>query len=261
MRRIFQMIKRILSSALIMTLICILAVPDLASAYSYGDPTEEKVAEAYSEMSAKLNESPPNFAEANKIFASVKDEIQLHMGDDAVQAVQKELDNEDKEAVITNMQQVLVLNISRRLENAETDFEEYDTTRKLVGKADATYKTLSPVVKQTNPELDEKIKNEFEVLLDSLGNPGLFGVGEKDSDEEKYAESKKVILDGLKNHFDMKSVEIGHFGESATEDESAGSEKTDWTDLGQLSNWLPIVILIVVIAGVVIYTTRKRRRS
>ena len=182
------------------------------------------------------------------------------MGDDAVQAVQSELDNENREAVITNMQQVLVLNISRRLENAESDFEEYDTTRKLVGKADATYKTLSPVVKETNPELDETIKSEFEVLLDSLGNPGLFGVGEKESNEEQFAESKKVILDGLKDHFDMKSVEIGHFGESATEEETS-SEKTDWTDLGQLSNWLPIIVLVAIIAAVVIYTTRKRRRS
>lgn len=251
--------KRILSSVFFLTLICTLAVPDLAQAYSYGDPTEEKVAEAYSEMSAKLNESPPKFDEANKIFASVKDEIQLHMGDDAVQAVQSELDNEDKEAVITNMQQVLVLNLSRRLENAESDFEEYDTTRKLVGKADATYKTLSPVVKETNAELDETIKNEFEVLLDSLGNPGLFGVGEKESDEEQFAESKKVILDGLKDHFDMKSVESGHFGESATEQENT-SEKTDWTDLSQLSNWLPLIILVVIIVGVVVYTTRKRRR-
>ncbi|MFP3441503.1 hypothetical protein R0K18_27620, partial [Pantoea sp. SIMBA_133] len=92
----------------------------------------EKVAEAYSEMSAKLNESPPNFNQANEIFSSVKEEIQLHMGDDAVQAVQIELDNENEEAVMTNMQQILVLNISRRLENVEKDFEEYDTTRKLV---------------------------------------------------------------------------------------------------------------------------------
>jgi hypothetical protein len=252
--------KRILSSVFLLTLICTLAVPNLAQAYSYGDPTEEKVAEAYSEMSAKLNESPPNFNQAKEIFSSVKEEIQLHMGDDAVQAVQTELDNKNEEAVITNMQQILVLNISRRLENVEKDFEEYDTTRKLVGKADATYKTLSPVVKDTNPELDETIKNEFEVLLDSLGNPGLFGVGEKESNEEQFAESKKVILDGLQNHFEMKSVEIGHFGESATEEETP-SGKTDWTDLGQLSNWLPLIILVAIIVGVIVYTTRKRRRS
>ncbi len=254
--------KRILSSFFILTIICTLGVPNLAHAYSYGDPTEEKVAEAYTEMSAKLNESPPNFDEANQIFASVKDEIQLHMGDDAVQAVQRELDNEDKEAVITNMQQVLVLNIARRLENVEDDFEEYDTTRKLVGKADATYKKLSPIVKENDAELDQTIKSEFETILDSLGNPGLFGVGEKESNEEQFTKSKKVILNGLQQYFDMKSVEIGHFGESATEEEGAnGNEKTDWTDLGQLSNWLPIIILVGVIIAVVIYATRKRRRS
>ncbi|MBN8208525.1 hypothetical protein JI666_07200 [Bacillus sp. NTK071] len=252
--------KRILSTAFIIILISTLTVPDLAQAYSYGDPTEEKVAEAYTEMSAKLNESPPKYDEANKIFASVRDEIQLHMGEDAVQAVQNELDNEDKEAIIKNMQQILVLNISRRLEGVEQDFEEYDTTRKLVGKADATYKKLSPVVKQKNADLDETMKAEFETLLNSLGNPGLFGVGEKESDKEQYIKSKEIILEGLKAQFDMTSVEIGHFGESATDEEAASNGKTDWTDLGQLSNWLPIVLLVVVISSVVIYT-RKRRRS
>ncbi|KMM37470.1 hypothetical protein [Guptibacillus hwajinpoensis] len=253
------MIKRIFSIAFIVVLISTLSVPDLAQAYSYGDPTEEIVAEAYVEMSAKLNESPPKYEEANEIFASVSDEIKLHMGDDAVQAVQSELDDENKEAVIKNMQEILVLNISRRLEGVEQDFEEYDTTRKLVGKADATYKKLSPVVKQDNQDLDETIKAEFETLLNSLGNPGLFGVGEKESDKEQFIESKKIILDGLKAQFDMKSVEIGHFGESATDEETASNGKTEWTDLGQLSNWLPLVLLIVVIASVVIYTKRRRR--
>ncbi|TKD70349.1 hypothetical protein [Pseudalkalibacillus hwajinpoensis] len=254
------MIKRILSMAFILILISTLTVPDLARAYSYGDPTEEKVAEAYTEMFAKLNESPPKYDEATKIFSSVSDEIQLHMGDDAVQAVQSELDNENREAIIKNMQQILVLNISRRLESVEQDFEEYDTTRKLVGKADATYKKLSPVVQQNNADLNETIKTEFETLLNSLGNPGLFGVGEKESDKEQFIKSKKIILDGLKAQFDMKSVEIGHFGESATDDEATSNGKTDWTDLGKLSNWLPLVLLVVVITSVVIYT-RKRRRS
>ncbi|WP_270179508.1 hypothetical protein [Alkalihalobacillus sp. CinArs1] len=252
--------KHIALVALIIMITSMVTTPLKAFAYSYGDPTEEKVAEAYSEMVAKLNESPPNYDKASEIFATVEEEIQLHMGDDAVSVIKSALENEDKEEVITNMQKILVLNISRRLENVEDNFEEYDTTRKLVGKADATYKKLSPVVKQKNEEVDSEIKSDFETILNSLGNPGLFGVGEKESDKDQFIESKDKILTALQDQFNMESVEIGHFGKSATDDTNDNG-KTEWTDLGQLSNWLPIVLIVIVIAGVVIYTTRMRRRS
>ncbi|WP_377888248.1 hypothetical protein [Alkalihalobacillus sp. R86527] len=252
--------KKHLSIVVILIMIANFSLPQMAQAYSYGDPTEEKVAEAYSEMSSKLSDSPPKYDEAATIFASVEDEIKLHMGADAVSAVKSELENKDKEAIITNMQKVLVLNIARRLENVEGNFEEYDSTRKLVGKADATYKKLSPIVQQNDPDLDSTIKTEFETMLDSLGNPGLFGVGEKESDKDQYIESKETVLNALKGQFNMKTVEVGHFGESATDDTNDNG-KTEWTDLGQLSNWLPILLILIVIAGVVVYTTKKRRRS
>lgn len=250
--------KCIMTIVAIMMIISTLVTPQMAQAYSYGDPTEEKVAEAYSEMSSKLNESPPKFEEAASIFATVEEEIKLHMGEDAVSAVKSELDNKNKDAVITNMQQILVLNIARRLENVEDKFEEYDITRKLVGKADATYKKLSPIVQQNDPELDKTIRNEFETMLNSLGNPGLFGVGEKESDKDQFIKSKETVITALKEQFDMKSVEIGHFGESATDDLNDNG-KTEWTDLGQLSNWVPIIIIITVIAGVVFYTKKRRQ--
>lgn len=249
--------KRIVSILAVIMVISSLAMPQLAKAYSYGDPTEEKVAEAYAEMSAKLSESPPDYDQAEKIFATVEDEIKLHMGEDAVSAVKSELENENKDAILTNMQQVLVLNIARRLENVEGKFEEYETTRKLVGKADATYKKLSPIVEKNDPELDSTIKQEFETMLDSLGNPGLFGVGEKESDKEQFKKSKETVINGLKDQFDMKSVEIGHFGESATEDTTGTGN--EWTDLGQLSNWIPLVLIVLVVAGVVFYSMKKRR--
>ncbi|TLS39187.1 hypothetical protein [Pseudalkalibacillus caeni] len=230
-----------------------------AYAYSYGDPSEEKVAEAYKEMVVKLNDSPPDFEEADKIFGTVKEEIEMHMGSDAVQSVQSELSEEDKQGVIENMQKVLVLNISRRLENVSNNFEDYDTSKKLLAKANATYRALSPIVEEQDSNLDGEIKEAFESSLEALGNPGLFGVGEQKPDKEKFETNKEFILSSLQEQFQMKSLEVGHFSESASEGENAGQTE-DWTDLSQYKNWIPILVLIVAIAGVLVYVMKKRKK-
>ncbi|EID45219.1 hypothetical protein [Parageobacillus thermoglucosidasius] len=234
------------------------STPISVFAYSYGDPNEEKVAEAYKQMAEKLNEQPPNFAEARAIFETVKEEIDMHMGKEPSQAVLSALDKKDKEAVLKNMEKILVLNIARRLENVEKNFVQYDTSKRLLAKAFATYDALSPMVQGKDAALDKQLKDEFNKALQSLGNPGLFGVGEKETDIEQFKKSKETILTSLQKQFGLKSLKVGHFSESATE-KPQEVQKKEWTDLSKLKNWIPIAILVVVIAGAVVYSWRRKR--
>jgi hypothetical protein len=234
------------------------SIPTSAFAYSYGDPNEEKVAEVYKQMAEKLNEQPPNFTEARKIFETVKEEIDMHMGTDPSQAVLSALDKKDKKAVLANMEKILVLNVARRLENIEKNFEQYDTSKRLLAKAFATYEALSPIVQAKDAALDKQLREEFDKALQSLGNPGLFGVGEKKANKEQFKKSKETILASLQKQFGLKSLKVGHFSESATE-KPQEVQKKEWTDLSKLKNWIPIAILIVVIAGVVVYSWRRKR--
>jgi septum formation inhibitor MinC len=230
-----------------------------AFAYSYGDPNEEKVAEVYKQMKEKLNQEPPNFAEAKAIFETVKEEIDMHMGSEPSEAVLKALEEKEKETVIEDMEKILVLNIARRLENIEKNFNEYDTSKRLLAKAFATYEALSPVVQATDATLDKQMKDEFDRALQSLGNPGLFGVGKKESNIDEFKKSKETILTSLQKQFELKSLEVGHFTESATEKEET-VEKKEWTDLSKMKNWIPIIVLGVVILGVVVYTIAKKKK-
>ncbi|ALF11732.1 hypothetical protein [Parageobacillus thermoglucosidasius] len=234
------------------------STPISVFAYSYGDPNEEKVAEAYKQMAEKLNEQPPNFAEARAIFETVKEEIDMHMGKEPSQAVLSALDKKDKEAVLKNMEKILVLNIARRLENVEKNFAQYDTSKRLLAKAFATYEALSPMVQGKDAALDKQLKDEFNKALQSLGNPGLFGVGEKETDIEQFKKSKETILTSLQKQFGLKSLKVGHFSESATE-KPQEVQKKEWTDLSKLKNWIPIAILVIVIAGAVVYSWRRKR--
>ncbi|PFA61861.1 hypothetical protein CN378_22005 [Bacillus sp. AFS015802] len=227
-----------------------------ASAYSYGDPSEEKIAEAYKEIMIKLDEDPPNYSESKKIYETVREEVDQHMGEEPSKVILENLENKEKEQAIENLDELLVLNIARRLEGIDKNFSEYDTSKRLLAKGFATYKTLSPKVEGKNPELDQKIRTEFDQALESLGNPGLFGVGTKESDQDAFKQSKTFIMDSLQKEFNIKSLEVGHFAESATEE---ASQKQEWTDISNLKNWVPIVVIVVVLAAAIVYAVRKRR--
>ncbi len=245
--------------ALCVLLISVTGLSKPVNGYSYGDPNEEFVAEAYKDMFTKLNESPPDYASTLAIFETVKEELDMHMGSEPAEAVLTHIENEDKEAVISNMEKILVLNIARRLENIDKNFEEYDTSKKLLAKAFATYKALSPVVEEKSAEDHQKINAHFESALVALGNPGLFGVGEKESNYNQFVKDKEEILTILKNVFKMKSVEVGHY----SEEEFEGSENVKnegWTDYSNFKNWIPIIILVGAIIAVVLFV-RKRSRG
>lgn len=228
-----------------------------ASAYSYGDPSEEKVAEAYKEMAVKLNESPPNFAGAKAVFETVQEELDMHMGTEPSETILKDIENEDSEAVIQDMQKVLVLNIARRLESIEKKFEEYSTSKLLLAKAFATYEALSPVVQDSDNKVDSEIRAEFDKALESIGNPGLFGVGQKEANIDVFKESKENILGSLQKQFKLQSLEVGHF----TDEESVeNTGKKEWTDLSDFKNWIPIIIIVIVIGGIVAYSIAKKRK-
>jgi len=227
-----------------------------AFAYSYGDPNEEKAAELYKDMLIKLDQTPTDFKEARKIFETIKEEIDMHMGKEPAQIILKDLDAEDKDKTIKDMDQLLVLNIARRLESIDSNFAEYDTSKRLLAKAFATYEALSPKVEAEKPETDQLIRKEFDKALNALGNPGLFGVGKKESNQNEFKKSKDKILDELKQQYKIKSLEVGHFSESSTVTES---RKKELTDTSKFKNWIPILLIVGLIAGVVFFTIRKRK--
>ncbi len=142
--------KAIIMSTFLFVLINQLFI-NQAFAYSYGDPNEETLAETYKEMMIKLDENPPNFSEAKRIYGSVQEEVDMHMGPEPSKIILKNIADEDKENVIKNMDELLVLNIARRLGSIEKNFAEFDNSKKLLAKGFATYEALSPKIESARP--------------------------------------------------------------------------------------------------------------
>ncbi|MDM5156696.1 hypothetical protein QUF88_23580 [Bacillus sp. DX1.1] len=252
--------KKIITS-LFVSIFLIFSIQTSAFAYSYGNPNEEKVAEAYKQMVAKLDENPANFKEAKKAYENVQEEIDQHMGKEPSKAMMKDFDKQNKEDIIADMQKILALNINRRLTNVDEKFKDYDTSKRLLAKAFATYEALSPVVGERNKELDTKLKDEFNKALESLGNPGLFGVGQKEANQDVFKQSKDNILKNLQSEFKIKDFKVGHFSASGQEDKATSDkkEKAEWTDLSNLKNWAPIAVIVLILGGVIVYAVRKRK--
>lgn len=145
------------------------------------------------------------------------------------------------------------------MENIDKNFSEFDTSKRLLAKALATYEALSPKIVAKDSDLDKEIKAEFDKALESLGNPGLFGVGQKEPDQDTFKTSKEKILSTLQTEFDIKSLEVGHFSESATETDKVTNNA--WTDPSNIRNWIPIIIIVSVIAAVVFVAKRKRKSN
>ncbi|MFS1514492.1 hypothetical protein VQL36_18990 [Chengkuizengella sp. SCS-71B] len=224
-------------------------------AYTYGDPNEELIAEVYKAMDAQLNENPPNYTEAEAIYLTVKEDIELHMGIDPSMAVIDALEVENSEAVMTAMSNILVLNIARRLEYIEQDFTDYTKTKLLLAKGLATYDALSPSIIEKDKQLDEQVREEFNLALDSLGNPGLFGVGEKESDIDVFIKSKEQIIETLSEQFNIENVEVGHF----VPEVGQISQEPKFVNLNDIKNWIPIVLILVVIIAIVIYALKRKK--
>ncbi|QED46039.1 hypothetical protein [Cytobacillus dafuensis] len=232
--------------------------PLTAKAYTYGDPNEEALAEVYKKMLIELDKNPPDYAIAEKHYNTVKEEVDMHMGPEPSKVILQDLENEDKDKVIKDMDQLLVLNIARRLDNTDKNFSEYETSKRLLAKGFATYEALSPKIEARNPETDKEIKSEFDKALNSLGNPGLFGVGQKEADKNAFDASKDKIFSLLQKEFGLKSLKVGHFNENST---NTSTQNNDWTDVSNLKNWLPLVVIVVILGAVVIFTVRKKKKS
>ncbi|PWK06953.1 hypothetical protein [Tumebacillus permanentifrigoris] len=241
---------------IVLVLLVTAMVPMQALAYSYGNPNEEALATAYKNFVAKLAVDPPDFAGAKAEFDPLKAEVDQHMGAEPAQAIYDALDKKDKDAAMKSYQQTLVLNVARRMKSIEADFTNYKDGKLLLAKALATYEALAPIVKEKDAQLDTDIRAGFDKALESLGNPGLFGVGVKAADPALFKTSEDTILNGLMKVFEMKELKVGHFAKDSNE--SAGSGTADTSDAAW-KNWLPLVLIAVVFTAIVVWAMRRKR--
>lgn len=204
------------------------------AAYSYGNPNQEALADAYTAFAAAVAAEPRDWAEARRQVAAAAEEVRLHFGPCALQALEQAVATQDAELALRRFRELLVLNIARRVEHAAQSLgHDYVSAKTLLAKAFATYEALSPLVKADDPALDARLRQDFDAMLVALGNPGLFGVGERAPDPEEYERRRQAVLSALQGRFGPERLEVGHFtGEQECQPSEAATPVTAPTGQG-----------------------------
>jgi hypothetical protein len=192
-----------MSRWLFLALVLLLSVPQQVGAYSYGDPSKEVIAEAFNEMVVKVNAA--DWAGTAEIYKVHRPEIESHFGASVAATLDADIEAKDQDRFVSNYKALLVLNLERRFTYANDAVNDYSQAKLLLAKAKGTYDALQPYVK--NDALHKQIVAAFDEALTALGNPGLFGVGEKPIDPDTFKTKTSFILGKMKPLFPMKKAE------------------------------------------------------
>ncbi|MFC0187959.1 hypothetical protein ACFFJY_06630 [Fictibacillus aquaticus] len=225
-----------------------------ASAYSYGDPGEEAIAESYKEIEAYTKEN--RWDEAKTVYQGYEKEFDLYFKE-VKPFIDRGFKEKDRELVLSSYKAALRMNIERRLQFAEKEFDNYGRAKLLLAKANGTFKVLSGTL-DTEEEKDKakKVDASLQKALKSLGNPGLFGIGESNSDKAAFDKEVKYISSELKPLFPVPGAEK----------ESQFQEEHGFFDFGDADAgdkiWLLISVgLVLILAVLIIMGKIKKRRQ
>ncbi|MBP3967386.1 hypothetical protein [Paenibacillus lignilyticus] len=186
---------------LVMALFFSLA-PTGAWAYSYGDANTEDVAETFKIVAASLSKSPADWNTALAAHKERREEIAAHFGNSVAATLDANFKSLKAKETIANYKAILIMNLDRRFENTLKDVSDYTNAKMLLAKARATFVTLSPYAEaKLSSAKMSSLSADFDVALESIGNPGLFGVGQKDADEKALKDAVNRIYSALKPLF------------------------------------------------------------
>lgn len=229
-------------------------------AYSYGKPDEEPIADAYKTAAAALAATHPAYSVAEKALAAVRPEMEEHaeIGPDLTRAIQRALMEKKQDQALMYWREALVRNVERRLNNVEQDFNNYSSSKILLAKANATFSILALHLRQLNAPLVVKVNQAFEEALQSLGNPGLFGVGKKLSNVTEFKKSKQFIVSQLRTVYipQNESIKSGEKGHIKVVNSGVQADVT-----ASYAKWIPLAVIVGVLGlaiGVFFYLGRKK---
>jgi hypothetical protein len=216
---------------LLLVVILFMMLPHSVLAYSYGDPNKEDIAEALLVINSKLEESPANWEGAFQQYLVHKQVIGLEFGEKVTSTLEANFAVKNKELLEANYRGMLAMNLKRRFDYAVADIADYSKSKLLLAKARGTFEILTPYIKDGN--IESEVNESFKRALEALGNPGLFGVGKVEVDEEQFKKETDWIYNTVKPLFPFQfseekdDKEVTPTKQTETNQSSSNDSKTD----------------------------------
>ncbi|WP_345240006.1 hypothetical protein [Pontibacillus salipaludis] len=247
--------KKIIISIITLTLSLLIMNPIQSAAYSYGDPGEEKFAEAYKEV--KQYVEADDWEQAEQIIETYDKEFNLYFKQ-TVPYIEQALENQNEELLLKSYRTALRLNVERRLHFAQEQFEDYGQAKLLLAKARGTFDVLQPSFKDDQgEEAVQSIYDSFDQALQSLGNPGLFGIGNQESDQETFDSKIEAINTSLKEAFPVPDQEDSN---ANLTEENLGLFGGEDGESSPIWKWVSIG-LVVLFVLLIVFNRMKNRKE
>ena len=166
-------------------------------AYSYAAAGKEPTIDSREGILGAINSD--NFVLAKEILEKNKDNylyLTKEFNEKLFSSLESSILEKDKQKINKWLDVSIATEIQRRLDGGLKNIDNFNIAKVMLAKADKFYKLLSVSL---DKELDKKLKEALFQCMDSIGNPGLFGVGAKPVNKEKYIENKKIVDELLKS--------------------------------------------------------------
>ena len=167
------------------------------NAYSYAAAGKEPTIESKEAILKAINSD--DFENAKIVFDKYEKNYR-YLNDEFNNNLFKNLEdaikNQKKELIIKWLNISTAIEIERRLDGGLKNIKEFNVAKVMLAKANKFYKILSPFLdEEKNNNLSQALKN----CIEAIGNPGLFGVGAKPYDIEKYKLNQELVVKILKS--------------------------------------------------------------
>jgi hypothetical protein len=170
------------------------------NAYSYAAAGKEPVIDGREAILVALEND--NFKLVQVELNKLNDELVYLKKEhdvDLIKPFEKALKQQDKQQIEQLVDVVLLEEIIRRLQGAKTKLNDYQVAKVLVVKSKLFLDLLQP---KLNTKNSEQANVAINGLLNSIGNPGIFGVGQAPADETAFSQFQQKLLSALQQ-FDL----------------------------------------------------------
>lgn len=166
-------------------------------AYSYAAAGKEPTIDSKEAILGAINSD--NFILAKEVFEKNKENylyLTKEFNKKLFDSLQAAILEKDKQKIAKWLDVSIASEIQRRLDGGLENINNFNIAKVMLAKADKFYRLLSPSLEK---ELDKKLKDALLKCTDSIGNPGLFGVGAKPVNKEEYIQNQEIIIELLKS--------------------------------------------------------------
>jgi hypothetical protein len=166
-------------------------------AYSYAAAGKEPIIEGRELLLQAL--LAQDYSAVQSAYDSMQAEFSyfnLEHGLKVDEQMQAAISARDDKAILATLLTTMKAEVMRRLEGAEENITDYQVAKVLVVKSKIFIDLLAADLTADNrQQADKAIRG----VLTAIGNPGVFGVGQKPADKAKFIEYRNMLQDALAN--------------------------------------------------------------